>query len=109
MTAERQVVEDLAPGALFAGEKISAHFKQEAMGDHDPYGNIYFKWTFEHKGDPVQVHMVQTLNGGWGLAIADFGQDGVYAREFRKENKGFIKYAKKIVCKETGSDVGVLY
>lgn len=109
MSAERQVVEDLEPGALFAVEKISGHFKQEAMGDHDPYGNIFFKWTFEHKGDPIQVHLLQTLNGGWGLAVADFGHDGVHAREFRKKNKGFMKYAKKIVCQETGSDVGILY
>ena len=109
MTAEMQVVEDLSKGALFAVEKISAHFQQDAMGDRDPYGNLFFKWTFEYKGEPVQVHMVQTLNGGWGLAVADFGQNGVYAREFRKKKKGFMKYAKKILCQETGSEVGDLY
>ena len=104
-----QSVEDVHPGALFAVEKISAHFEQEAMIDRDTYNNVFWKWTFEYKGDPIQVHLLQTLNGGWGLAVADFGHDGVHAREFRKKNKGFMKYAKKIVCQETGSDVGIVY
>jgi hypothetical protein len=100
-----QKVEELAPGALFAVEKLSAHFKQEAMAAHDAYGRIYFMWTFEQDEDPVQVHMLQTVQLSWALGVADFGHDGELARKWRKANKNTFKTAKKTLLKTEGIDV----
>ena len=72
ITLRKQGIEELAPAALFAVERLSAHFEQEAMAAHDSYGRIYFMWTFEQEGDPVQVHMLQTVQGSWALGNADF-------------------------------------
>ncbi len=104
ITLRKQGIEELAPAALFAVERLSAHFEQEAMAAHDAYGRIYFMWTFEQDGDPVQVHMLQTVQKSWALGNADFGQDGQLARKWRKENKNLFKSAKKTLLKTEGID-----
>lgn len=98
----KEQVEDLEHAVLLCVDRLADFFEQPPMSGHDAYDKMIFKWTFEHKGEPVQVHMLKTLNGGYALATADFGKDGLYAREWKKENKGIWKKAKNIVMTTAG-------
>lgn len=100
MSKER--VEDLPEAVLLCIEKMSQYFKQDAAASHDANDNMIFMWTFEQDGDPVQVHMLKTQNGGYALAAADFGQDGKLANKWTKKNKGHWKKAKSIIMNTAG-------
>jgi hypothetical protein len=94
----KERVEDLHPAVLQCVDELSTYLKQDAMAQHDSNDLMVFMWTFEHKGDPVQIHMIKTQNGGYALAAADFGQDGVLAKSWTRSNGGKWKGAKRIVC-----------
>lgn len=94
----KERVEDLHPCTLQCVEDISSFLGQDAMSGHDPLDQMLFIWTFEHGGDPVQLHVLKTANGRYALAVADFGQGGVLAKAWKKANKGLYKKVKTIIC-----------
>lgn len=98
----KERVEDLPEAVLVCIEKLSQYFKQDAMASHDANNNMIFIWTFEQDGDPVQLHMLKTQNGGYAIAAADFGHDGKLANKWTKKNRGHFKQAKKILCQTAG-------
>jgi hypothetical protein len=98
----KEKVEDLPPAVLECVEKLSKYFKQDAAATWDANDKMIFVWTFEQDGEPVQLHMLKTQNGGYALAAADFGQDGKLANKWSKVNKGHFKAAKKIICQTAG-------
>lgn len=93
-------IEDVNPSALVAVEHLSEYFKQDAQADYDPYGKIFWAWQFEYENEPIEVHMLRTINDKYALAVADFGRDGKYAEKWRKRNKGHIAAAKRILSKD---------
>ena len=101
---ERENIEDVRPSALVAVEWVSQYFEQDAVADYDPYGKIRWGWTFEWKEEPIEVHMLRTINDKYALAVADFGRHGVYAREWSKKNKGLLATAKTKMLKAMKED-----
>ena len=104
----QQQIEALSKASLFAVERLNAHFDQHALVNRDASGRIYFFWTFEWKDEPVQVHLIQTVQSEvgsgnhWALAVADFGQDGAYAREWSKKHKVIFRKAKTCLLQTEG-------
>lgn len=101
-TMAKERVEDLPEAVLLCVEKLSQYLKQDAMASHDCNDNMIFIWTFEQDGDPVQLHMLKTLNGGYAVAAADFGQDGKLANKWTKQNRGHFKAVKRIISQTAG-------
>ncbi len=95
----KEQVEDLHPCTLQCVDDISKYLRQDAMSGHDANDKMIFIWTFEQDGDPVQLHVMKTANGRYALAVADFGQDGVLAKEWKKANKVRYKCVKTIICR----------
>ena len=100
----QESIEEVNPSALVGVTWVSQYFKQDAVADHDPYGKIRWAWQFDWKGEPVEVHMLRTLNDTYALAVADFGRDGEYARAWSKKNKGLLTTAKRKLCKAMNED-----
>lgn len=101
---ELENIEEVNPSALVAVELLSSYFKQDAQADHDAYGKLRWAWEFTWKDAPVEVHMVRTLNNKYALAVADFGRDGLHARDWSKRNKGHLSKAKRILGKTLNTD-----